>query len=103
MTVLAARAAIRFVSLETPNLLGMPDEEQDGHRRHGANRRNHVHQPRPMKIGHQELRNCEEDPGNEHSRPNFKHPAESGKGPQQPERHQNGKERKNSSGHATQL
>src|SRR5207248_3586829 len=69
-----------FVSLETPNLLGMPDEEQDSHRRHGANRRNHIHQPRPMKIGHQELRNCEEHPGNEHSRPNFKHPAESSKG-----------------------
>src|SRR5260370_11892378 len=35
MTVLAARAAVRFVSFESPNFLGMPEQEQDDHGRHG--------------------------------------------------------------------
>jgi len=103
VTVLAARAPISLVSFEPPNLFGMPHKKQHSHCRHRADRRNHVHQPRPMKIGHEKLRNCEEHSGNQHRRPNFNHPVEPGKGPQQPERHQHRKERKNPSRHAAQL
>ena len=56
-----------------------------------------------MKVGHQILRNRKAQPGHENRRPDLDHPAKAGKGPDEPEGHQDREERQLPADHPREL
>ena len=89
-------------ALEGPDPLGMPDHEeadQAGHRNH---RGDHIHQPRSVIVGNEELRGGEGGPGDQNGRPDLQHFGEADEGPDQPEGHDEGEHRQDAAGHGSQ-
>ncbi|MNF69594.1 hypothetical protein D3C84_514810 [compost metagenome] len=80
-----------------------PDFQETRQTGHGNQRGDHVHQHRPVIVGHEELRNRKADAGHQDRRPDLQHLAPTGKGPDQPERHQHREERQLPTNHHRQL
>ena len=88
---------------KAPDAFRLPDFQEERQRRNRNNRRHDIHQPRAVKVRHQELRNREEHAGDQDCGPDFQHAAETGERPDQPERNDERKERKLPSDHRAQF
>ncbi len=80
-----------------------PDTQERRQRGHRYERRDDVHEPGSMEVRDEILRDRERRPGNEDWRPDLDHLAEADEGPNEPERHDDGKERELPADHAAQL
>ncbi len=92
-----------FLSRRRPYPLRLPDPQEPRQRCHRTDRSHHIHQPWPVEIGDQILRNGEGHARHQQRRPDFQHALAPGKGPDQPERHEDGEERELTPDHPRQL
>ena len=82
-----------------PQLLGLPDLEEENETAHRDQRGADIDDPRVDEVRDHELRDRERDAGDEDGRPDFLHAAPAGKSPHHPERDDQGKHRQLPSDH----
>jgi hypothetical protein len=85
-----------------PDLRRPPDLQEPDQASHRHQRGEDVDDPRVDIVRHQELRDREGHAGNQDRRPDRDHAAEAGEGPDQPERHDQRKERQLPSDHGAE-